>query len=243
MIKPAAKILLSITAICLASRFFLFVPNTLGLLNIGEIVFFTAALLLNPLSGTIVGAAGFLLADLLLGYPHYIYASVTAKALTGFVVSLINRHSPKKPLLYLMQSLLLTVLFASSGVLIYSGTAYFGYVEKLSLGEAVMEHGGVQAYSAYLPAWLWIMLSLTLILCLYAGSGRRWSGLAILAGAIITSLIYLLYETLILPVFFGINVDARANALLNLGQAVISGSMAIIFIKTAGFLKQLWLRL
>lgn len=237
MIKGAVKIFFSVFAIFLATRFFLFVPKSLGLLNFGEMIFFIVAFHLDPLSATAVGALSFPLADYFLGYSHYMYSSMPIKALVGFTVCFISRRSSNKPLLYSMHSLLLAALFTLCGILLYSGIAYLGYVEKLRLGEAVMLHGGVEAHRIYLPFWLWIMAGLALTICLHAGREKNWIGLSVLAGATITALTYFLYESMILPSLYEVKIDALANMPLNFGQTIVCGSFAILMTKAADYLK------
>ncbi len=83
--------------VCFSSGIFIFVPSSKGLISIGEPVFFLSALLLGPFAGAFVDGVRFALADLLLGYPHYIIAALAVKASAGFIVRKVNRCGTYMP--------------------------------------------------------------------------------------------------------------------------------------------------
>lgn len=62
---------------------------TNGYLNLGDMVVFIAALILGSKGGFIVGSIGSALADLLLGYTHFIPITFIVKGLEGYIAGLI----------------------------------------------------------------------------------------------------------------------------------------------------------
>lgn len=68
-----------------------------GYVNLGDMVIFIAALLLNRKSAFLVGGIGSFLADIFLGYTLYAPASLIIKGLEGFIAaSLLNTAMGKK---------------------------------------------------------------------------------------------------------------------------------------------------
>ena len=59
--------------------------GTEGYLNLGDMVVFLAALTLGKKGGFIVGGFGSAMADLLLGYTHYVPITLIVKGLEGFI--------------------------------------------------------------------------------------------------------------------------------------------------------------
>lgn len=63
--------------------------GTNGYLNLGDMVVFIAALSLGRKGGLIVGGLGSAMADLLLGYTHYIPITLIVKGLEGYIAGRI----------------------------------------------------------------------------------------------------------------------------------------------------------
>ena len=59
--------------------------GTEGYLNLGDMVVFLAAIILGKKGGFIVGGFGSAMADLLLGYTHYVPITFIVKGLEGFI--------------------------------------------------------------------------------------------------------------------------------------------------------------
>ncbi|HEY8362476.1 MAG TPA: ECF transporter S component [Tissierellaceae bacterium] len=62
---------------------------TNGYINLGDMVVFLSAMILGRRGGFIVGSFGSSLADLLLGYTHYIPITFIVKGLEGYITGLI----------------------------------------------------------------------------------------------------------------------------------------------------------
>lgn len=72
-------------------------PSTKGYLNLGDMVVFLAAIMFGRKGGFIVGGFGSGLADMLLGYTHYVPITFIVKGLEGFIAaSLLKTNLGKK---------------------------------------------------------------------------------------------------------------------------------------------------
>jgi uncharacterized membrane protein len=98
--KTSPVIRLSLTAISTAlvgvatMVFSVYVPQTRGFFNIGETMIYTTAILFGPAIGSFAGGVGSMLADILLGYPHYAIATLVIKGCEGGIVGIISRKKP-----------------------------------------------------------------------------------------------------------------------------------------------------
>jgi uncharacterized membrane protein len=111
-----------------------------------------SALLLGPIPGMLVGGIGFTLSNLLLGYPHYVIASLIANASAGFLIGKFNQMKQPHKLIGIASTLILIFLSTLIGTTIYVGQVYIGFTKKLFMGEEVMKAGGLYAYSPIRPA-------------------------------------------------------------------------------------------
>jgi uncharacterized membrane protein len=75
--------------------------GTEGYLNLGDMVVFLAALILGKKGGFIVGGFGSAMADLLLGYTHYVPITFIVKGLEGFIAGslLETKIGEEKPII------------------------------------------------------------------------------------------------------------------------------------------------
>lgn len=75
--------------------------GTNGYLNLGDMVVFIAALTLGKKGGFIVGGFGSALADLLLGYTHYVPITLIVKGLEGYIAGslLETKIGGEKPII------------------------------------------------------------------------------------------------------------------------------------------------
>ena len=75
--------------------------GTEGYLNLGDMVVFLAALTLGKKGGFIVGGFGSAMADLLLGYTHYVPITFIVKGLEGFIAAslLETKIGKEKPII------------------------------------------------------------------------------------------------------------------------------------------------
>ena len=75
--------------------------GTKGYLNLGDMVVFLSAMILGRKGGFIVGGFGSALADLLLGYTHYIPITFIVKGLEGYIAGVIldTKLGKRKPII------------------------------------------------------------------------------------------------------------------------------------------------
>ncbi|MBZ2175800.1 ECF transporter S component [Schnuerera sp. xch1] len=75
--------------------------GTNGYLNLGDMVVFIAALIMGRKGGLIVGGVGSAMADLLLGYTHYVPITLVVKGLEGFIAGSIleTKIGKQKPII------------------------------------------------------------------------------------------------------------------------------------------------
>lgn len=75
--------------------------GTQGYLNLGDMVVFLAAMVLGRKGGFIVGGFGSAMADLLLGFTHYVPITLIVKGLEGFIAGSIleTKVGKKRPII------------------------------------------------------------------------------------------------------------------------------------------------
>ncbi|MEM2911733.1 MAG: ECF transporter S component [Candidatus Bathyarchaeia archaeon] len=227
--------------VCFLSIIFIFIPSSKGLFIIGEPLFFLSALLFGPFAGAFVGGVGFALADLLLGYPHYIIAALAVKASAGFIVGKVNRCGAYIHRFFSIASdLLLISLFMLVGITIYSGDIYFGYIKTFFLGEEVLKSDGLEVYKGYIPNWFWVIASIIITFFIFWKNSKdahnhKWTGVSLLSGCLIIVFGYFIHETFILPQIFGVKVDAVANFYTRAGESILSATIAFLINKIIHF--------
>jgi uncharacterized membrane protein len=227
-----------------SSGVFIFVPSSLGLFSLGEPLFFLSALLFGSFVGAFVGGVGFALSNLLLGYPHYVFASLSVNFLAGFVVGGLNRDVRRvNRILGLASSLILVLLFGLVGVTIYSGEVFLGCVKNFFLGERVLMFDGLYAFSVYVSEWFWIINSILIAFYIFLVDFRRNckyrnASLSLLVGCFIIVFGYFVYETFMLPYLFNIKVSSVANVFTNIGHSVLSATIAYLFSEIVQFKKR-----
>src|SRR4030065_1632436 len=118
---------ISTALVCVATiAFSFYVPQTRGFFNIGETMVFTTAILFGPVIGAFAGGVGSMLADILLGYPHYAPATLIIKATEGGIVGFLSRRKPNfsskswKAFTFLI-GLIIGVSLSTIGVIYYTG--------------------------------------------------------------------------------------------------------------------------
>ncbi len=236
MERGLKKLLLTvafITALTFTCRISIFTQNPLGIFAFSEPLFMLSALLLGPFCGMLVGGIGFALSTLLLGYTHYIIASFIVYAAAGFVIGRLNHTEHHNKLIGIISTLILVVLSTLAGTTIYVGQVYVGFTKTLFMGEEIMKVGGLYAYLLYVPFWFWIIVAtLTAItsiqIALRRSSRYLWTSATLLAGCITITIVYFLYEAVLISTLFNIKIDATTNIIVNLGHSVISANIAAL---------------
>jgi uncharacterized membrane protein len=176
------------------------VPATRGYFNLGDLMVYTAAVLMGPLVGGVAGGIGSALSDTYLGYYAFAPGTLVIKGIEGLIVGLFcsRRESPlvKKRWkeITLAMSAALFLLLALMASYYFTGGLVFGM-------DFIGTIGGAYSYSAYLDAWL---VGAFLLSALVAYRGMRsdpslgWTTLSIVVGGAEMITGYFLYEVLVL---------------------------------------------
>jgi uncharacterized membrane protein len=213
--------------------FSVYVPQTRGFFNIGEVMVFTTALLLGPAIGAFAGGVGSMLADIALGYWYYAPATLVIKACEGGLVGLISRKKPSHTSetgwqeFTFRSGLVLGILVGTIGSIYYSGSI------ELYLGFPPASPG----LTLFVPKALWYVLgALILVAFTLAGSAFEpefgWLTFTVLLGGLTMVAGYFLYQQFFIAPLFGIPVIAVAEIPINIGQMLVGLVVSIPIVRT-----------
>ncbi len=215
--------------VCVATIVFsIYVPATEGFFNIGESMVFLSALLFGPYIGAFAGGVGSMVADLILGYPHYAPATLAIKACEGAVVGALKGRNPKinSGFLWKISTFLLGVL---AGFLLgWVGSSYYSGEVELTLG--------LGSFMLYVPAEFWIYLGIIVAVSItavgfLADPEFGWTVFTVITGGFVMVFGYFLYQQFFLGPLFNIEVVAIAEIPVNIGQMVIGATVALPLVK------------
>jgi len=210
------------------------VPQTRGFFNIGETMVYTSAFLFGPLVGSFSGGVGSMLADLLLGYPHYAPATLVIKACEGGVVGVLTRRRLKfgsrvkwKAFTFVV-GLVVGILLGVIGSLYYSGSV------DLYLGIPPPQN---PTLTFYVPQLLWYALgALVLFLVTLMGFVFEpefgWLVFSALVGGSVMVAGYFVYQQFFIGPLFNIPVIAPAEIPINIGQVMVGLIVSIPLVRT-----------
>jgi uncharacterized membrane protein len=229
------SLLISLAAVmaalcCIMTMVFqIYVPATFGYFNLGEVGVYIAALLFGPIIGAMAGGIGSMLADILLGYPHYAIATLIIKGLEGFTVGYLSHRLrgrfAKNRLLYLsiLVGLGLAISLAIIGLFRFSGELYLS--------------GGPEASAWWLaiiiiPSYVWFILAIyigasTIIIAYRYESGAAWSATSMLIGGCLMISGYFIYQQFVLLPIFSLPVVPLVELPANLMQSIIGIMVAL----------------
>jgi uncharacterized membrane protein len=217
--------------VCAATMLFsIYVPATEGFFNIGESMVFLSALLFGPFVGAFAGGVGSMLADILLGFPHYAPATLVVKACEGAVVGMLKKRNPKLSS-KLQWKFLTMILGVVAGVLLGCiGAVYYSGEVELTLGLGV--------FNLYIPAEFWIFLGAAAALSIAATGFLTdpefgWTIFSVVVGGLCMVLGYFLYEWFLIYPLFKIEAVAVAEVPVNIGQMIIGTIVALPIVKVA----------
>jgi uncharacterized membrane protein len=217
--------------VCAATIMFsIYVPVTEGFFNIGESMVFLAALLFGPFIGGFAGGVGSMLADILLGFPHYAPATLIIKGCEGIVVGMLKKRNPKLSSTLHWKFLTMILGVAAGSLLGCIGAVYYSGEVELTLG--------LEVFNLYIPSWFWIFLGILAAL-LIAATGFvtdpefGWTIFSIIVGGFCMVLGYFLYEFFLIYPLFKIEAVAVAEVPVNLGQMIIGAIVALPIVKVA----------
>jgi len=228
--KTISPFNLAVTAVftalvCVVTIIFsIYVPATEGFFNIGESMVFLSALLFGPFVGAFAGGVGSMLADLLLGYPHYAPATLIIKACEGAVVGTVKKRNPKLSSRLHWKFFTMVLGIVAGFLLGWVGTAYYSGELELTLGSGL--------FVLYVPAEFWIFLGVITALSIaalgfLAEPEFGWTVFSVIVGGFVMVLGYFLYQRFLIYPLFKIEVVAIAEIPVNIGQMVIGATVAL----------------
>jgi len=210
------------------------VPQTRGFFNIGETMVYTSAFLFGPFVGSFSGGVGSMLADILLGYPHYAPATLVIKACEGGVVGVLARKRLKsvsriqwKAFTFAV-GLIVGILLGGIGSIYYSGSV------DLYLGIPPPQN---PTLAFFVPQILWYGLGV-LVLFLITLMGFvfepefGWLVFTALVGGSIMVAGYFIYQQFFLGPLFNIYVIAPAEIPINISQMIVGLIVSIPIVRT-----------
>jgi len=214
--------------------FSIYVPQTRGFFNIGETMVYTSAFLFGPLVGAFSGGVGSMLADLLLGYPHYAPATLVIKALEGGVVGLLARKRVRFSSKSRWKAFTFIVGLIVGGLLGGIGSLYYSGSVDLYVGIPPPQS---PTLTLFVPQLLWYALgALVLILTTFMGFVFEpefgWLVFSALVGGSIMVAGYFIYQQFFIGPLFNISVIAPAEIPINIGQMIVGVVVSIPIVRT-----------
>jgi uncharacterized membrane protein len=210
---------------CVATIIFsIYVPSTKGFFNIGESMVFLSALLFGPFVGAFAGGVGSMIADLLLGYPHYAPATLIIKACEGYVVGLLKNKTPrlKSKGQWKIFTILLGVI---AGILLaYVGATHYSGLTEITLG--------FTSISLLLPSWFWLLLGavlafFTALTGFITEPEFGWTIFSVIIGGFVMVFGYFVYQMFFIGWIFNIQAVALAEVPINIGQMIVGATVAL----------------
>jgi len=202
--------------------FSIYVPTTKGFFNIGETMVYITALLFGPLIGSFAGGVGSMVADILLGYPHYAPATLVIKACEGGIVGFLGRKRLKFSSKLQWKAFTFAVGLVAGVLLGYVGSLYYSGTVELYLGIPAPENPTL----IFIPPEFWYSLGvLSILLVTLMGFVFEpefgWLILATLVGGLEMVIGYFIYQQFFLWPLFGVEAIAIAEIPINIGQMTI----------------------
>ncbi len=211
--------------------FSLSIPVTSGYFNIGEIMVYTAALLMGPYVGAFAGGVGSMISDLSLGFPSYAPGTLVIKGIEGFLVGYLSSRALANLSRSTWRATTVMLAAAVGGLAVWLGLGYLSGDYQLSLGFPV----GPQAnFTFAVPSFFWVAVGLAsfgaiLLVGFRANEKLGWTVLSVLVGGSEMVLGYFLYESVALQLGF---VSAAGEVPFNITQAVVGLLVAVPLVRS-----------
>lgn len=202
----------------------IYVPATQGFFNVGEAMIFLSAILFGPFVGAFAGGFGSMLADLLLGFPHYAPATLIVKACEGAVVGTLKKKNPKFRSSVYWRFFTLFLGIVIGFLLAWVGASYYSGAGEIALGSII--------FMIYIPVEFWLILGAITVLSMaalgfLADPEFSWTVFSVVTGGFVMVLGYFLYQTFFLYPLFNIEVVAILEIPVNIGQMIIGAIVAL----------------
>lgn len=202
----------------------IYVPATQGFFNVGEAMIFLSAILFGPFVGAFAGGVGSMIADLLLGFPHYAPATLIIKACEGAVVGMLKKKNPKfrSSIYWRLFTLLLGI--GIGFLLAWVGASYYSGTGEIALGPL--------NFMVYIPVEFWLIIgAITAVsiaaLGFLADPEFSWTVFSVVTGGFVMVSGYFLYQTFLIYPLFNIEVLAILEIPVNIGQMIIGAIVAL----------------
>ena len=183
--------------VCVATvAFQVYIPETHGYFNIGEVAVYISAILFGPVVGGVAGGFGSALADIITGYGYYAPGTFVIKGFEGLIVGFLSFYFRKFTSKMFWRTVILLFAFITSSLIFYIGSTYYSGLMELSLGFPYL---GYHTFVIDIPWIFWAFPSAFLLIFLLYISFRvdvETSGsiVAALIGGSEMVLGYFLYE-------------------------------------------------
>lgn len=119
-----------VTSVVMVSTMYLKIPTATGYIHLGDGVFFAAALAFGPIFGSITGALGSSMADILGGYVFWAPWTFLIKGISGWLVGKISYRAGKQRRLtgMIASALFIIAGYAAVTAVMYSPAAVAGEI-------------------------------------------------------------------------------------------------------------------
>ncbi|MCR6668905.1 MAG: ECF transporter S component [archaeon YNP-WB-040] len=215
----------------LTSMFQLYIYETHGYFNFGEIGVYISAILFGPVVGAFAGGLGSAMADVLLGYFWYAPGTLIIKGLEGFAVGLVysflNKLRFKRSFIGCFSSSIIAIIIFSS--LLHVGLNYYSGSSEFSFGFPLLGYGTV---SIGIPSIFWALTSMLLLIIfiyIYVKVDLRYLSMALscLVGGSVMILGYFLYEFYVLSYGWAALVEVPFNFMQMLIGLIVSSIICV----------------
>jgi len=191
------------------------IPATGGYFNVGDSMIYVAALLYGPLVGGLAGGIGAALVDAI-GYAIFVPGTFIIKLFEGTIVGYVGyKIHPKTQSVNFWRILSLLLGVGLGTATYYIGANYMGV-----FGNAFFD----QILWAIIALFLGIFI---IFMTFTLGAETNWQTLAIILGGTEMVAGYFLYESLLAVLFPGLGIYAIGEIPINIGQMLISITIAL----------------
>jgi uncharacterized membrane protein len=211
--------------------FSLSIPVTNGYFNIGEIMVYTAALLMGPYVGGFAGGVGSAISDLVLGFGIFAPGTLAIKGIEGFVVGYLSSRALGNLSKSAWRATTLVLATVVGGLVVWLGVGYLTGDYQLSLGFPI----GPQTILFFgVPTFFWVLVGAVafvsiLVVGLRSDEKLGWTALSVLVGGSEMVLGYFIYESVVLQL--GV-VSAAGEVPFNITQAVVGLLVSVPLVRS-----------
>jgi uncharacterized membrane protein len=191
------------------------IPATGGYFNVGDSMIYVGALLYGPFVGGLAGGIGAALVDAI-GYAIFAPGTFIIKLFEGTIVGYVGcKIHPRTPTVNFWRALSIFFGIGLGTATYYIGSNYMGVFGNIFLDQILWA-----AIALFLGIFI-IFMSFML------GAEINWQTLAIFLGGAEMVAGYFLYESLLAVLFPGLGIYAIGEIPLNIGQMLISMTIAL----------------